>query len=90
VSGVQGKRVLLPTELGADMRLQATMNYIKIFRGPDDVVERDANAFLAQVAEQQHRVMSTHARVREQETWMTIVVNNEPHPHNRGQHLRSS
>ena len=43
-----------------------SMNYVKIFRGTDQGVEADANAFLKEVADKNHRVVQTYARVGEE------------------------
>lgn len=50
------------------------MNYIKIFRGADDVVENEVNNYLKEVASAGHRVVTTHSRMREEQTWVLVVI----------------
>ena len=57
------------------------MTYVKIFRGTDELVEAEANAFLKEIADKKHRVMATIARANDQGCWMTIVVKDDLHPH---------
>jgi hypothetical protein len=57
------------------------MNYVKSFKGTDEEVMAEANAFLKEADEHKHRVMATKFFHRNDQFVLFVVVNDEPHPH---------